>query len=449
MKLNINLKKANDCINQGLYSDAIKLCDKELNLNPKNSTAWLIKGLANLKLNNYEDSIICNDRALKEDNSLQVAWLNKGVAYKQIWKLKESIFAYKKAIEINPKLNIMWINLARVYETMGNYVESEKCYKYILNNIDRSDSLAKYNLSLLSLKKGNLKEGFKNFEFRFDNSIYQKRRFIQIPLLRKLNKIKNKKILVWMEGGLGDAILFCRYLDELLKLGAQVTCEVQPQLIEIIKTLNPKIHYVLYKSKKLDNLTFDFQIPLMSLPFIFQTDLKNIPKKSQYLKVDQKLNNYWRLELKKYSKPKIGLIWSSSSSAQSAQYRSIDINNLLPIIYKKYNYFSIQKTISDKENIFFEENNIINFGQHNLNNIFAIINNLDLIISIDTLFVQMAGLLNIPTWVMLNLASDWKWIKNREDFPWYSSVRVFSQKEYNNWSHVIKKIQKELTYFFK
>ena len=72
-----------------------------------------------------------------------------------------------------------------------------------------------------------------------------------------------------------------------------------------------------------------------------------------------------------------------------------------------------------------------------------------LIISIDTLFVQMAGLLNIPTWVMLNLGSDWKWIRDREDFPWHSSVKVFSQKEYNNWSYVIKKIQKELTYFFK
>ena len=86
-KIKAALEKANNFVNKGLFHDAITLCNKELNFNPKNSIAWLIKGLANLKLNNYEDSIICNDRALKEDNSLQVAWLNKGVAYKQIWKL--------------------------------------------------------------------------------------------------------------------------------------------------------------------------------------------------------------------------------------------------------------------------------------------------------------------------------------------------------------------------
>ena len=449
MKLNINLNKANDCIKKGLYNDAIKLCDEEISLNPKNSIAWTIKGLANLQMGNYESSITCNNKALEVNSNLQVAWLNKAVAYKNSWQLKESIFAYKEAIKINPKLNTMWINLARVYETMGNYTESEKCYEYIFKNIDQNDFLAKFNLSLLSLKKGNFKEGWKNFEFRFYNPFYWKRRFTKWPLLKNLKIIKDKKILVWMEGGLGDTISFCRYVEKLLELGAHVTYEVPPPLIKIIKTLNPKINYALYKSKELDDLDFDFQIPLMSLPLLFEINLKNIPNKTPYLKADEKLDNYWKSELKKYSKPKIGLIWSSSSSAVSAKFRSLDIKNLQPIINKQYHYFSLQNSISDSDTIFLKKNNIINFGSQNLDNIFAIINNLDLVISIDTLFAQIAGSLNIPTWVMLNLHSNWIWPLGRKDSPWHSSMKVYSQKTYNNWTDVIKTIEKELTYFFK
>jgi len=449
MKLNINLNKANDCIKKGLYNDAIKLCDEEINLDPKNSVAWIIKGIANLQLGDYENSITCNNKALELNSNLQVAWLNKAVAYKKSWQLKESISAYKKAIKINPKLNTMWINLARVYETMGSYTESVKCYEYILQNIDQNDSLAKFNLSLVSLKKGNFKEGFKNFEFRFDHPLYGKRRFTKLPLLKNLKIIKDKKILVWMEGGLGDTISFCRYVEKLLELGAHVTYEVQPSLIKIIKTLNPKIKYVLYKNKELDDLNFDFQIPLMSLPLLFETNLKNIPNKTPYLKTDEKLDNYWKSEFKKYSKPKIGLIWSSSSSAALAKFRSMDIKNLQPIINNQYHYFSLQKSISDSDTIFLKKNNIVNLGNQNLDNIFAIINNLDLVISIDTLFAHMAGSLNIPIWVMVNLDSDWRWPFDRKDSPWYYSMKIYSQKQYNNWIDVIKTIQKELTYFFK
>ena len=447
MKFNINLNKANDFINKGLYNDAIKLCDEEINLDPKNSVAWIIKGIANLKMGNYENSITCNNKALELNGNLQVAWLNKAVAHKKSWQLTESISAYKKAIKINPKLNTMWINLARVYETMGNYTESEKCYEYILKNIDQNDFLAKFNLSLVLLKRGNFDEGLKNFEFRFDHPLYGKRRFLNIPLLQSLKTIKGKKILVWMEGGLGDTILFCRYVEKLLELGAQVTYEVQPSLIKIIKTLNSKINYISSKNKELDN--FDFQIPLMSLPFLFQTNLKNVPSKTPYLQVDKKLDNYWKLKLKKYSKAKIGLVWSSSSSAALAKFRSMDIKNLQPIINKHYHYFSLQNSVSDNDSVFLKKNNVVDLGSQNLDNIFAIVNNLDLVISIDTLFAQIAGSLNIPIWVMVNLDSDWKWILGRKDSPWHSSMKVYSQQKYNDWTDVIKTIQKELTYFSK
>tara|TARA_B100001250_G_scaffold409898_1_gene435176 strand:- start:2320 stop:3663 length:1344 start_codon:yes stop_codon:yes gene_type:complete len=447
MKFNINLNKANDFINKGLYNDAIKLCDEEINLDPNNSVAWIIKGIANLKMENYESSITCNNKALELNSNLQVAWLNKAVAHKKSWQLKESISAYKKAIKINPKLNTMWINLARVYETMGNYTESEKCYEYILKNIDSNDFLAKFNLSLLWLKKGNFKNGLKNFEFRFDNPLYWKRRFTKWPLLKNLKIIKDKKVLVWMEGGLGDTILFCRYVEKLLELGAHVTYEVPPSLINIIKTLNSKIKYVSSKNNELDD--FDFQIPLMSLPLLFETNLKNIPNKTPYLKADKKLDDYWKLELKKYSQPKIGLVWSSSSSGTLSKFRSMDIKNLQPIITKQYNYFSLQNSISDNDQIFLKKNNIVDFGSQNLDNIFAIVNNLDLVISIDTLFAQIAGSLNIPIWVLVNLDSDWKWLLGRKDSPWHSSMKVYSQQKSNDWTDVIKTIQKELTYFSK
>ncbi len=86
MKLNINLNKANDCINKGLYDDAIKLCDEEINLDPNNSVAWIIKGIVNLQMGNYANSITCNNKALEVNSNLQVAWLNKAVAYKKSWQ---------------------------------------------------------------------------------------------------------------------------------------------------------------------------------------------------------------------------------------------------------------------------------------------------------------------------------------------------------------------------
>ena len=187
----------------------------------------------------------------------------------------------------------------------------------------------------------------------------------------------------------------------------------------------------------------------MSLPLLFETNLKNIPNKTPYLKADKKLDDYWKLELKKYSQPKIGLVWSSSSSGTLSKFRSMDIKNLQPIITKQYNYFSLQNSISDNDQIFLKKNNIVDFGSQNLDNIFAIVNNLDLVISIDTLFAQIAGSLNIPIWVLVNLDSDWKWLLGRKDSPWHSSMKVYSQQKSNNWTDVIKIIQKELTYFSK
>ena len=96
-----------------------------------------------------------------------------------------------------------------------------------------------------------------------------------------------------------------------------------------------------------------------------------------------------------------------------------------------------------------KKNNIVDFGSQNLDNIFAIVNNLDLVISIDTLFAQIAGSLNIPIWVLVNLDSDWKWLLGSKDSPWHSSMKVYSQQKYNDWTDVIKTIQKELTYFSK
>ncbi len=190
------------------------------------------------------------------------------------------------------------------------------------------------------------------------------------------------------------------------------------------------------------------------LPAIFQTKLENIPANIPYIFAEQSLINEWHKRLENNnSRCKIGLVWSSGHRNSTLQFRSGSLSSFSMLSsIEGVEFYSLQKGITNEEiKNFYQKmkihdltNNISNF-----NDTAALIMNLDLIISVDTSVAHLAGALGKPVWVLLPSVPDWRWMLNREDSPWYPTMRLFRQTIHGDWDTVIKKVHKAILDFIQ
>jgi len=302
-------------------------------------------------------------------------------------------------------------------------------------------------LSYVYNLKGNLKKGLKFYEWRYDHN--RKEPTSRAPkknlIWNGTESLKGKAFLVYEEQGLGDIIQFCRYLPLLENKNAHVIFEVKASMHSLLKTLSNKI---IYTNKISENIIIDFESPLLSLPYLFKTEIKTIPKFIPYLKANSHKVSEWSKKLNS-GRFKVGICWQGKKikidkgrSFSLSFFKEISkIDNLeLISLYKGENE-------SDVENIDFR---VTTLGPDfdNENNAFidtaAVIMNCDLIITSDTSIAHLAGALGRPVWVALSYIPDWRWMLNRPDSPWYPTMRLYRQKNLNDWDSVFNKIMQDL-----
>ena len=234
--------------------------------------------------------MINHEKAIKINNRNYEAWLNKGVALKGLLRFEEAINSYENAISLKPNLYVGWLNQGSVYVKLKKYEEAIKAFRkaYELNSnipeIAHSEGLVKLTL-------GNFEDGLKKYENRWHLKDFENLRHQSIPLWTGQESIQGKKILVWTEQGFGDTFQFCRYILNLLEEKAEVVFEVKSRIKDLAQCISERIKVIKYGE------IFpmcNYQIPLLSLPFVFNTTLKNIPKKVPYLKINENLIKRWK-----------------------------------------------------------------------------------------------------------------------------------------------------------
>ena len=251
-------------------------------------------------------------------------------------------------------------------------------------------------------------------------------------------------LFLWWEQGFGDTIQFCRYAKLVEARGAKVIMSVQMPLRGLLKQISPTIQIINPHELPTD---FDYHCPMLSLPLAFQTTLETIPAQQQYLKADEELQFAWSARLPPKTNSRIGLVWSGRTDSKSDYNRSMQLQQFLPILSADADWICLQKEIKEKDlGVLRQDGRIAYFGDdlRDFSDTAALLDQMDLVITIDTSVAHLAGAMGKPVWILLRYNSDWRWLLDRDDSPWYPSARLFRQQQIGDWAGVIDRVGSEL-----
>ena len=379
-----------------------------LRLEPKHFDATHLLGVIALTANQPNTAVLLISKAL-EIRKTKDAFFNYGLALQANRQPLLAIDAYKKAIALNPK--------------------EDKYY---------------WNKALSLLQTGNFVEGWPLYEFGWKGS---KQRGIELntnkPLWLGSEELNGKTILLHSEQGLGDTIQFCRYATLVKEMGANVLLSIPKELVSLMTRLSG-VDEVLVQGDSLP--TFEYHCPLLSLPQAFKTTIKTIPKKHSYLQAEILKIDIWKSRLGVKNKKRIGLVWSGSSAHKKDTTRSLTLQELLPFLPKDYEYVSLQKEVRESDKDVLATSGIKHFGEQlkDFTDTAALCELMDIVISVDTSVAHLAGALGKTTWIMLPYSPDWRWLLDRDDSPWYPTVKLYRQDKIGDWSAVLKKMKSDL-----
>ena len=428
----------------GLHLESLDAYEKALRLNPNDYEVWAYKGLIFNKLQNYEGAIKAFNESLRINPSYSSATFSMGVTYYDLREYQEALCWYDKALEIESHNASIWCNKGLAHYDFKQYPEALSAYgQALILRPNYPD--AEFGEALTRLTLGDLKAGFQKFDSRWTKSDAPSYRHAELPQLTELNELNGKTILVWEEEGFGDAIQFSRFIPKLLEHGARVMFEVRPELVKLFQCLEG----VSFASRGDEVEGIDYQIPLQSLPLIFKTSLVNIPSASRYISIPESLIQKWatRLALKK-EKLNIGI--ATSINSKYANFpgfkRAMPLKELEPLL-EHANLFVIQKDLPDEDRLFIENSDGITYLGDSLEDFSdsaAIIENMDLVVCVDTSLAHLAGAIGKKVFILLSWTSDWRWFLESSQSPWYSSATLFRQSTPGDWTEVVREVKESL-----
>ena len=347
--------------------------------------------------------------------------------------LKEN---FNEAIQIliKEKKNLKFlVILIELYFNMGKEEEARLLFNENEDKIKKDSKFFNF-IGIRYLREGIFDEGWKYYEYRGSKIINK------FENLKEWNgeSLKNKNIIVFSEQGLGDSIMFSKYVYSLSKDANKVFYLVNKNIINIFKQ-NEKNIKILSINDNIDE-DCDYKISLGSLIKFYYKN--NYNDKSLLIYKNKTEVNNWAKKLYK-EKPNVGLVWSGSFNGPNQPFRSIPLKSLEKIFDLDINFYCLQNEIWDSDKQFFEKLKIYNFGNYNLYEISMIIQNLDLVIAVDTSILHISTILEKETWGIFNLYPDWRWGELNNIDP-YKTLTKFNQKKFNYWDDVINELHEKL-----
>ena len=400
-------------------------------LKPDHADAHYNLGITFRAQGSLEDAIACYRRAIAVRPGFPNAHYNLGILLLETGHPNEAAASYQRAIDLKPDYNEAHYNLGVVAHQQGRPAEAIGHYrKAITLRPDYPEAHAGLGTALLLL--GEMAEGWDEFEWRWQTSQVAGQRHTYTEPQWRGEPAAGKTLLIHAEQGFGDTIQFCRYAALAASRGLRVIMEVQAPLVRLLADL-PGVDLLVAQGEALPQ--FDLQCLMMSLPLALGTTLQTIPSAPAYLHADAAQAELWRTRLAAMPQrgPRIGLVWAGSRTKIADHERSLPPALLTPLLdLPGLHFFSLQKAgpnplvITDV----MEE-------MHDFADTAALIANLDLVISVDTAAAHLTAALGKPVWLLNRLNTDWRWLTNRSDSPWYPTLRLFRQTSPGDWGPVL------------
>jgi hypothetical protein len=295
---------------------------------------------------------------------------------------------------------------------------------------------------------GHYEGGWQDYEWRWQARDFLSKRPDLKPSNWQGENLSGRHLLVYSEQGLGDIIQFVRYLPLLLQREYKITFLTAEKLARLFRQSIPSLHVV----DTLQGLQRpDAQVALISLPYFLKTDLSSVPNQVPYLNAEANLETAWKVRIGAHGF-KIGIAWQGNPVGAIDAGRSVPLKEFVRLSkIPEVRLISLQKQVGLNQLAGLPEDARIetlgdNFdsGPDAFVDTAAVMNNLDLIITCDTSIAHLAGALGRPTWVALKHVPDWRWMLDREDTPWYPTMRLFRQDQRDEWGRVFSKIEESL-----
>jgi tetratricopeptide (TPR) repeat protein len=419
------------------------LCDE---LQPAHAPTLQIRAICQRQLRRFEEYLADSQRAHALDPANSETCNNIGDALQSLGRIEQALQWFDRSLELSPHNVTALNNKAFSLSQVRRFDEAVATYGRV-KAIDPDHAVADWNLALLHMLTGNFEAGWAGREARWKATnllaVYPK--FSQ-PVWLGDGPIEGKTILVHEDEGLGDTIQFARYVPMLAARGARVILVVEKALCPLLSELPGVSQCLPIAASPLP--AFDVHCPMSSLPLAFATRLDTIPSAASYLPAPAwDRVEAWEQRLGHHDKLRVGLVWSGSVGHRNDRNRSIPLRAMSGILDLDATFVSLQKDprAADKT-VLLERSDIIDLTADlaDFSETAALGSCLDLVITVDTSVAHLAGALGRPTWVLLPYTPDYRWLLDRDDSPWYPTVRLFRQDEGRDYAPVLDRLRDEL-----
>ncbi|MGD0461137.1 MAG: tetratricopeptide repeat protein [Tepidisphaeraceae bacterium] len=418
------------------YDLAIPAYREAARLEPTNAHYWHDLAVALGESGRLEEAIEIFNKTMELNPGLAWAYSSKGVSLARLGRPQEAIECFRRAIEIDPNSPAGYNNLGSLLQEQGRWQEALKQYRKAVA-LEPGKAIARWNLARVLLLLGHMKEGWAEFDARLNMPHLGLKRAFPQPQWDGSDP-SGKTILLHAEGGLGDALQFIRLAPQVARRGAKLILECQPALLPLLEGMTG-LDRVIARGQPLP--AFDWQIPLQSLPHVLGITLENIPNQVPYLSAPADRVQRWKQRLAAETKTRVGLVWSGTRYA-NADNRTRTIDVFAPLAeVPGFKFFSLQKGDDSRQappqgmdwaDFSAELNDFADTA--------AFVQNLDLVVTIDTSVAHLAGALAKPVWVLIPFQCDFRWMLERTDTPWYPTMRLFRQKKTGDWQTPIAEL---------
>jgi len=439
------------------FGKAIELIDRAIMAGPENAVLYANRGVALRHLKQLEAAIADYDKALALKPDYAEAYYNRGNALRELKKPEAAIADYGEAVALKT-------DYAEAYNNRGFALHELRESDAAIADFDKAISLkpdyaeAYWNKAMISLLRGDFVTGFRLYEWRWKNPLLNMvpRRFAQ-PLWLGAEPLYGKRILLHSEQGLGDTIQFCRYAPQVARAGGRVILQVPSPLVGLLKNLEGASE-VLAEGEPLPD--FDYHCPLMSLPLAFETVVDSIPDPTPYIEADSDKTRAWQERIGERKNLKVGVVWNGGFRPNQPEVWAVNERRNIPLdMFARalcdldIDFFSLQKgdpaesEIRDRACEYWPRGNFYDFASDiaDFSDTAALVANLDLVVSVDTSTAHLAAALGKPTWILNRFDACWRWLLDRDDSPWYRSVRLYRQDKGRNWEPVLERVAAGLT----
>lgn len=462
---------------QGKLDEAATEYRAAVRLRPECVEALHNLGAALVELERFQEAADCLQELVSRQPELAEGHYNLGRAWKGLGRSSEAQSQFQEALQVRPDFAIAHYAIANMLHEQGDLQAASEAYcralvldpndpdtltnygkvlqkqgkhAEALDNYNRAIELkpdlavAHFSRAMILLRDANFAVGWKDYEWRVKLPNFPLE--VREESLWDGSNLRGQTLLVHAEQGLGDTLQFIRFVPLLKALAPDVIVRVQTPLVPLLRESG---FCVFGDDDPLPN--FDWQVPLLSLPRILGTNLSNIPSDVPYLLADRALAARWRERLRIIGGFKVGIAWQGNPNHVADRQRSIPLASFAPLAQvPSVNLVSLQKDAGPDQIAKCAEvvpvETLDGLDEHGgaFMDSAAVMTNLDLVVTSDTAVAHLAGALGVSVWVALPAAADWRWLANRDDSPWYPTMRLFRQSTPGDWAVVFERIATEV-----